>query len=323
MPYEVLSQVVYSQDAQEPTSSASALGGQGLAATVNQAPITSQELDEAVNSSLPRAFGHRQLSETRIAEIKKDVIEDLIQKELLYQEAKRENIRVSPQEIETEVAKIRKRFSSEKEFMAALKKNDLTLEKIRLGTEKFLMVSKVMLMAVDSKVAIEEQDLVNYYETNRQRFVLPEEREIWQILIAVDPGASDKGWEAGLKKANEIFKKIKAGQDFAELAKTVSDDKSTRGQGGSLGFLPRDRMSVKELEEAAFTLEVGQVSSPVKTLYGYFILKVDDIKPSRPLAFSEVDKDILRQELRAQVLEKRRRQWLEELRAKAEIRVFQ
>ncbi|HXC61284.1 MAG TPA: SurA N-terminal domain-containing protein, partial [Nitrospiria bacterium] len=238
MPYEVLSQVVHPQDTQEPLSSVNALGGQGVVATVNQKPITSQELDEAVNSSLPRAYGHRQLSETRIVEIKKEVLEDLIQKELLYQEAKRENIRVSPQEIEAAVAKIRKRFSSEKEFMAALKKSDLTLEKVRLGTEKFLTVSKVMSMAVDSKVVIQEQDLVNYYETNRQRFVLPEEREIRQILIAVDPGASDKGWEAGLKKANEIFKKIKAGQDFAELAKIGSDDKSTRGQGGSLGFLP-------------------------------------------------------------------------------------
>ena len=315
VPYEALSQAIQPREGQKPSSN--------VVATVNRTPITSQELDDAVNSLLPRAYGHRQLSEARTAEIKKEVLEDLIQKELLYQEAKRENIHVSPQEIEAEAAKIRKRFSSEKEFSAALKKNGLTPEKVRSGVERFLAVRKVSAMAVDSKVEIQEQDLVNYYEKNRQKFILPEERGIRQILIAVDPGGSDKDWEAGLKKADEIFKKIKAGGNFAELARISSDDKFTRDQGGSLGFIPRGRMQVEELEETAFALEAGQVSSPVKTIYGYFILKVDGIKPSRPLTFSEVNKDLLREELRNQVLEKRRRQWLEELRAKAEIKVFQ
>ena len=107
-----------------------------------------------------------------------------------------------------------------------------------------------------------------------------------------------------------------------ELARVSSDDKSTRERGGNLGFLTRGRMQVKEVEEAAFALESGRAGGPVKTIYGYFILKVDGIKPSKPLAFSEVDKDLLREELRNQALEKRRRQWLEELRAKAEIKVF-
>ena len=207
VPYEALSQAIHPQDGQEPSS--------GVVATVNQTPITSQELDDAVNGLLPQTYGHRQLSEARTAEIKKEVLEDLIRKELLYQEAKRENIHVSPQEIDAEVAKIRKRFSSEKEFMAALKKNGLTPEKVRSGVERFLAVRKVSEKAVDSKVAIQDQDLVAYYEANRQKFILPEEREIRQILVAVDPGGSDKDWEAGFKKAEEILKKIKAGQDFA------------------------------------------------------------------------------------------------------------
>jgi parvulin-like peptidyl-prolyl isomerase len=314
VPYEALSEAIPPQVSQEAAS--------GVAATVNGAPITSQELDNAVNSMLPRATGHRQLSETRTEEIKKEVLEDLIQKELLYQEAKRENIQVSSEEIEAEMEKIQNRFFSEQDFKAAIKKNGLTEEKVRSGIERFLAVRKVSAMGIDSKVTIQDQDLVKYYEENRQKFVQPEEREIRQILISVDPGGSDKDWEAGLKKANALFKKIKAGGDFAELAKINSDDTPTKERGGNLGFLPRNRMQVKELEETAFALEVGQVSSPVKTIYGYFILKLDGIKPSRPLAFSEVDKDALRKELRDQGLEKRRREWLEELRAKAEIKVF-
>src|ERR1700693_4445107 len=75
VPYEALSQAIHSQDSQEPAS--------GVVATVNQRPITSQELDNAVSSLLPRAYGHRQLSEARTAEIKKEVLADLIQTALL------------------------------------------------------------------------------------------------------------------------------------------------------------------------------------------------------------------------------------------------
>jgi parvulin-like peptidyl-prolyl isomerase len=298
-------------------------GGQGVVATVNRRPITSLELDQAVNSLLPRAFGHRQLSESRVAEIKKKVLEDLIQKELLYQEANRRSIRVGPQEIDSEVSKIRRRFSSEKEFQAALEKSDLTLEKVRFGIERFLAIRKLLTMEVDSKVTVQEKDLVEYYEANPQRFTVPEEREIRQILVGVDPGGSEKAWDAGLEKANAILRKIKAGRDFAELARNESDDQATKDQGGRLGVLPRGGMKIKELEEAAFAMEVGRVSSPIKTLYGYFILKVEGVRPARRLAFSEVNQDLLREELRRQTVEERRRQWLEAIRAKADIKVFQ
>jgi parvulin-like peptidyl-prolyl isomerase len=315
VPYEALSQAIHPQEGRGAPP--------GVVAMVNQTPITSQELEYAVNSSVPRTYGHRQLSESRTAEIKKTVLEDLIEKELLYQEAKRQNIRVNPQEIDAEMAKIRKRFPSEKEYAAALQKNGLTPDKVRSGVERFIAVNKLTAISVDSKVTIQEKDLVDYYEANRQRFILPEEREVRIILVSVDPGGSDKDWEAGFKKADSISKKIKSGQDFAELARTGSDDQSTRDRGGSLGFVPKDRMPAKELDDAAFALEAGQVSGPVKTIYGYFVLRVDGIKPSRQLAFSELDKDRLREELRSQILEKRRRQWLEDLRAKAEIKVFQ
>ena len=327
MPSEALSQEVRPGGVREAPviavgQPAGPLAVPGAAAAVNQTPITIQELEAALDAFLARSFGHRQLSEARIAEIKKEVLEDLIQKELLYQEAKRQGIQVSPQEIETEVTKIRKRFPSEEEFLAALKKSDLTLGKVRFGVERFIAGRKILAIEVDSKVIIHEGDLADYYEANQQRFVLPEEREIRQILITVDPGGSTKDWEAGLKKANEIFKKIKEGQDFSGLARMVSDDASTRDQGGSLGFLSRGRMRVKELEEAAFAMQVGEVSHPVKTLYGYFILQVEGVRPSRPLKLSEVNQDLLRDEVRAQAVEERRRQWLNAIRAKADIRVF-
>ena len=298
------------------------LSGQIVVATVNRHPITALELDQSVSSLLPSTFGHRRLSESRVLELKNKVLEDLIQKELLYQEAKRQGIQASAQEIESEMAKIRMRFSSEKEFQTALEKSDLTQEKVRAGIERFLAIRKVLAAEVDSKVTVQEQDLADYYQANRQKFIVPEEREIRQILVGVDPDGLAKQWDGGLKKANELLKKIKAGQDYSELARNESDDKESKNQGGSLGFLPRGRMKIKELEDAAFSMEVGQVSSPIRTLYGYFILKLEGLRPGRQLAFSELNKDLLREEVRMMTVEARRRQWLDAIRAKADIKVF-
>ena len=217
---------------------------------MNQRPITSQELDNAVSSLLPRAYGHRQLSEARTAEIKKEVLEDLIQKELLYQEAERENIHVSSQEIDAEVAKIRNRFSSEKEFTAALKKNGLTPEKVRSGVERFLAVRKVSAKAVDSKVVIQDQDLVNYYEKNPQKFILPEEREIRQIRSRSIRAAPIKTGKQVLKKRMR-FSKNKTGGDFADLARISSTINPQETGEEARAFFPRGRMQVEELEETA------------------------------------------------------------------------
>jgi peptidyl-prolyl cis-trans isomerase SurA len=110
------------------------------------------------------------------------------------------------------------------------------------------------------------------------------------ILIELKPGFTSEDSAKALEKILKIKEKIQLGEDFAELAKEFSEDEGTKNQGGDLGFFSR-RMMVQPFDEAAFNLEVGQVSDVVKTQFGYHLIKVTDKKQIKPF---EEEKDFLK-----------------------------
>ncbi|MCX8056576.1 MAG: peptidylprolyl isomerase [Ignavibacteria bacterium] len=110
------------------------------------------------------------------------------------------------------------------------------------------------------------------------------------ILVELKPGFTSEDSAKALEKINSIKEKIMLGEDFAELAKEFSDDTGTKELGGDLGFFSR-RMMVQPFDEAAFNLEVGQVSDVVKTQFGYHLIKVTDKKQIRPF---EEEKDLMK-----------------------------
>ncbi len=110
------------------------------------------------------------------------------------------------------------------------------------------------------------------------------------ILIELKPGFTSEDSAKALEKIKKIKEKIELGEDFAELAKEFSEDEGTKNLGGDLGFFTR-RMMVQPFDEAAFNLEVGQVSDIVKTQFGYHLIKVTDSKQIKPF---EEEKDFLK-----------------------------
>lgn len=110
------------------------------------------------------------------------------------------------------------------------------------------------------------------------------------ILIELKPGFTSEDSIRALEKIQSIREKALLGEDFAELAKEFSEDEGTKSLGGDLGFFSR-RMMVQPFDEAAFNLEVGQISDVVKTQFGYHLIKVTDKKQIRPF---EEEKDILK-----------------------------
>ncbi len=110
------------------------------------------------------------------------------------------------------------------------------------------------------------------------------------ILVELKPGSTSQDSANALEKIQAIKERIEMGEDFGELAKEFSDDVGTKNQGGDLGYFSR-RMMVQPFDEAAFNLEIGQVSDVVKTQFGYHLIKLTDKKPLR--SFDE-EKDILK-----------------------------
>ncbi|MDT8376631.1 MAG: SurA N-terminal domain-containing protein [Mariprofundaceae bacterium] len=143
---------------------------------------------------------------------------------------------------------------------------------------------KVKLTAVEisaetfaTDMAIEAADVEQAYNERIAEFTTPERRHARHILIQA---ASDEAArKSALEKANAIKARLDAGEEFAAVARETSDDSSTADKGGDLGFFAHGVM-LPEFEKAAFSTDVGKVSDPVETQYGYHLVKIEEIKPA-------------------------------------------
>lgn len=137
---------------------------------------------------------------------------------------------------------------------------------------------------------VTEEDLKQYYAAHSDAYSQPEEVSASHILITLDENASPKEVEAAKKKAEGILAKAKAGQNFAKLAEKYSEGPSA-SQGGALGWFGRGTM-VPAFEKTAFALKKGEVSEPVRTRFGWHIIKVNDRHAASQKPFEEVKNDI-------------------------------
>jgi peptidyl-prolyl cis-trans isomerase D len=140
---------------------------------------------------------------------------------------------------------------------------------------------------VAQQVDYSPEDLREYYEDNLDRFVTNEERKSSHILIAID---EDTDNEAALNLATEIKTKLET-ELFDDLAKQYSDDPGSAELGGDLGWAETG-LFVPEFESALFSMDVGEVSEPVKTDFGYHIIRMDDIKSGEQQGFNEIEYEL-------------------------------
>ena len=130
------------------------------------------------------------------------------------------------------------------------------------------------------------------YLAEREKFKVPEQVSVSHILIGINEKRDDA---QALARAKEVLKKLKGGAEFAELAGEYSDDPSVAGNKGSMGYFPRGRM-VKPFEDKAFAMsKEGELSEPVKSQFGYHIIRFDGRNPERTLAFDEVRAELIEQ----------------------------
>jgi parvulin-like peptidyl-prolyl isomerase len=163
-------------------------------------------------------------------------------------------------------------------------------------------------------VKLDEADVRKYYEAHKSEFEQVHARHILIRMqgsqVAVKPGQKDLTEAEALAKAQDLRKRIQAGEDFAQLARQESDDTGSGAKGGDLGFFHRGQM-VPSFEQAAFALQPGELSEPVKSPFGYHVIKVE-AKESK--SFEEERPDLERR-MRPEQAQKT----LEELQKKAQV----
>jgi len=180
-------------------------------------------------------------------------------------------------------------------------------QQIAYYTEEILAQS--LLRKEIEKINITDEDVKSYYKVNEKSFVTPEMVKARHILVKVDKSASEEEKKKAREKAEDILKKIKAGEDFAKLAGEVSDDPGSKVKGGDLGFFGRGRM-VKPFEEAAFSLKPGEVSGLVETQFGFHIIKVEERKEAGVEPFEAV-KEKVRTKLQNEVTKEKTKDFID------------
>ena len=216
---------------------------------------------------------HRNVSEEKRKLYYDKAIEELVNRELQYQDAVAKGMKPDKEKVNAQMDKVRKRYKSPEEYKAALEKEGTTEEKLRAQVEKEVLV-QTMNVKKETEAQISEKDLKEYYEKNPSKFKQPDTVKL-RIITTTDE-----------KKAQDILAKIKAGEDFGDVAYKMSED-PYRVKGGDIGYMHKGRM-LAEIEEAAFKLKVGEVSDIVKAENAWFIIKLEDKKPEHIVAFEEI-----------------------------------
>lgn len=290
-----------------------------LVATVNSSPITLKQAQMRAQLVSRESAYHTQISDEKKQEIMERALDQLIVEELAYQEAKKTGITISEKDINTRLNEVKNGFPSEESFNKSLAANNLDLSKYKKLIEKELSIKKINEKLFGKPITLSDKEVKDYFEKNREKFKEPEKIRLRQILIKIPAYASKEEWEKGKNKAEEILSELKAGKDFAELAKEFSNDPS-KEKGGDMGFIHKGRLE-PYVEDIAYSLKVGEISDVLQTIYGYHIIKLEEKKPPQNTQFSKI-KEKLKKDLEAIAMEEKKKDWIKELREKAEIKYY-
>ncbi len=286
-----------------------------IVATINNQPITKKMLDREIDRLMPKTFFHSTVTDEKLKSVTKKALDELIEKELLFQYAKKIGITVTTDELKTQKSVIIKSFNSKENFLKALKRVNLTQKEFDQELKKDISLKK--LYDKEIKVTYTQDDLKKYYENNKYKFKVPPKIRVQQISIQIDP-TDPKSKEKSHKLIKEIAEKLKKGESFADLAYKYSDDMS-RIKGGDMGFIHKGRIDSR-IEKVAFNLDINKTSNIIELDTGYFLVKVTDKKPSVQLKFEDI-KDSLKSELIQNNETKRKKSLLDKLKKEAKIEI--
>jgi parvulin-like peptidyl-prolyl isomerase len=250
-----------------------------IVAVVNTEVITLSELEEEVGdvkAQTRQRYSGAELAQ-RLRQIDYMGLNRMIERKLQVQIAKRRGIKVTEEEVKDAIVRLRRLGETPDE-------NDpKELAMIRDQLTALHLINQ----QVRSSLLVSDVEILRFYQQHRDRFMLPPEVRISQILIALDPGSE---LLAVREKAQEVYALVKKGERFEELAAKYSDGPEGR-RGGNLGYIRQGDM-LPQIQKAIEQAPLGSVTEPIASPIGMHIIRVDDRKPSDFRPFEEVKEDV-------------------------------
>jgi peptidyl-prolyl cis-trans isomerase C len=271
-------------------------------ARVNQEQITVDEFDREFKELMLEPG--KEAKGTNLGDIKQAYLDQVIERKILVQEARRSGIGVSQEELNQAISEVKMDYPGEG-FGEKLGLKGMTLEEWKGRLEEKLLAEKIIRSVLHSRGEIDEKEALQYYEAHRASFQLPQKVRSRQIVVADG------------EEAIQILKRLKKGESFEKVAmeKSLGPEKAN---GGDLGYFSRGERPTEF--DHVFTMEVGALSEVIKSPYGYHIFKLEEKIEPRQMPFEEAKLGIL-QEIGQKKGEEEYQKWLKGLKGKAKVKV--
>jgi len=269
---------------------------------VGQRQLTLQQFDRELQLNYPDLS---ELTEADQLQLKLQLVNRLIERELILSEAERIDVRVTPDELDAFLAELRGNYSAA-QYKQILDDAGVDLQDWKRGLKLRLVTMKVSTALLGKQTRVDEKEAAEYYRKNREKFRRPAELRARQMLFN------------NVADAEAVLKKLKAGGDFASLARQYSLSPD-RENGGNLGYFSQGQLP-PEFDRVLFNLPVGQVSDPVESPYGIHLFLVERRRRAGLRPFAAVKAEIIA-EMAQQREEEAFQQWLQALRKNTKISV--
>ncbi len=273
-------------------------------AVVDGVAIPARELQQALRREKEKFPPERLNSRSEFLKIKEKVLGGLIDRKLLLKEATAQGTFISEEEFQDELLKYKSSYT-EATFQKMLEERGVSNEEwLKLRRESFI-VAKFLAKSGAEAQEVTEEAVKKYYEEHSEEFKVPESVRVRQIVTDTK------------EKAESILRRLRQGENFAKLAKDLSLSPDRR-EGGDLGFIPRG--SFPREFEVCFTMNPGEISPIIPSLYGFHLFKVIEKAPGRTQDLTEVSNKIFMQ-LKQRAREQYLKSLLERLRSQAKIEI--
>ena len=292
-----------------------------IVAIVNHDVITLSELDKNVNSYMKRI--EKTVPEDQLDAIEKHVrqmvLNELIDQRLITQEAKKRGLMATDRDVNDAITNIitQRKITHEK-LQYEIEQLGITFDEYREEVRAQLTKRNFLAGEIKSKITISKEEIGAYYREHRKDYEGKEAARIRQILILLPRDAADQTREKLRMRAEDILQQLRQGDSFSMLATEVSQGPAAK-TGGDLGFVEKGLM-LPDVDAAAFSLKIGEISDVIESPIGFHIIQVVDKRGEGVKPIESVREEIIGR-IGDEKMENKFEEWLNEQREKAHIEV--
>lgn len=258
-----------------------------VAAEINGRAITYAELDKQYQGQFS---SNEKPSEDQIAIQKLEVLRSMIDNEIMLQRAEKAGLMAVDADVEAKFNELKSPYTQE-EFQKQMQSRKMTVEELKAQLRRDLSVQKLFNKEISSKINIADKDITEFYNANKASFNLPEPQvRLSQLLVTAvaEPNVTNlkndnaQNDDQARKKIENLYNRLRAGEDFAQIAKNYSEDPQSAASGGELGYIAESTLdrANPELRKGIMALAPGQMTPIIKTQEGYRVFKLVSKEPA-------------------------------------------